>query len=140
LRADGVAGLLVTGRGQFRARLTQVRLDGWRLAAVEEALSRIAFVAVPAGTILVSLPIGEGPSPVWGGIEVRRGEILTLGPGQRAHARTPGRAHWGAIRVPDQELTRYGRALNGARFVVPPVALWRPPPAVVSRSSPIGAG
>jgi len=28
LSADRVAGLLVTGRGQFRARLTQVRLDG----------------------------------------------------------------------------------------------------------------
>ena len=130
LSADGVAGLQVTGRGQLRARLTQVRLDGCRLAAVEEALSRIAFVAVPAGMVLVSFPIGQGPSPVWGGIEVRTGEILTLGPGQRVHARTPGRAHWSAIQVPDQELAQYGCALNGARFVVPPVARWRPPPAV----------
>src|SRR6516165_7919027 len=131
LSADRVAGLLVTGRGQFRARLTQVRLDGWRLAAVEEALSRIAFVAVPAGMVLVSFSIDGGPSPVWGGIEVRTGEILTLGPDQRVHAKTLGSAHWGAIQVPDQQLARYGRALNGARFVVPPVARWRPPPAVV---------
>ena len=50
LSADGVAGLQVTGRGQLRARLTQVRLDGCRLAAVEEQQPRIAFVAVPAGT------------------------------------------------------------------------------------------
>jgi len=131
LSADGVAGLLVTGSGQFRARLTQIRLDGCRLAAVEEALSRIAFVAVPAGMVLVSFSIDGGPSPVWGGIEARTGEILTLGPGQRVHARTPGRAHWGVIRVPGQQLAQYGRALNGARFVVPSVARWRPPPAVV---------
>jgi len=31
LSTDSVAGLLVTGRGQSRARLTQVRLDGWQL-------------------------------------------------------------------------------------------------------------
>jgi AraC-like DNA-binding protein len=130
LSGEGVARLLVTDRGQFRARLTQVRLDGCRLAAVEEAFSRIAFVVVPAGTVLVSFPIAEGPSPVWGGIEVRTGEILTLGPGQRVHARTLGSFHWGAIQVPVQQLAQYGRALNGARFVVPPVARWRPPPAV----------
>src|SRR5215471_580638 len=94
LSADGVAGLLVTGRGQFRARLTQVRLDSWRLAAVEEQQPRIAFVAVPGGTVLVSFPIGEGPSPVWGGIEFQTGEILTLGPGQRVHVKTLGSSHW----------------------------------------------
>src|SRR5215469_2806819 len=131
LSSDGIAGLLVTGRGQFRARLTQVRLDGWRLAAVEEQQPRIAFVAVPGGTVLVSFPIAEGPSPVWGGIEVQTGEILTLGPGQRVHAKTLGSSHWGAIQVPDQQLAQYGRALNGARFVVPPVARWRPALAVV---------
>jgi hypothetical protein len=47
LSADGVAEMLITGRGQFRARLTQVRLERLRLAAVEEAQSRIAFIAVP---------------------------------------------------------------------------------------------
>src|SRR6516164_5583437 len=86
LSADGVAGLLVTGRGQFRARLTQVRLDGWRLTAVEETLSRIAFVTVPAGMQLVSFPIDGGPSPIWGGIEIARGEMITFGPGQQVHA------------------------------------------------------
>src|SRR6516164_2953755 len=90
LSTDGVAGLLVTGRGQFRARLTQVRLDGWRLAAVGEEQSRIAFVAVPASMVLVSFPIGGGPSPVWAGSEIRTGEMITLGAGQRLHARTLG--------------------------------------------------
>ena len=80
LSADGVAGLLVTSRGQFRARLTQLTLDGWRLATVEEEQPRIAFVAVPAGMVLVSFPIGEGPSPVWAGVEIRNGEMITLGP------------------------------------------------------------
>jgi hypothetical protein len=66
LSADGVTTLLVTGHGQFRARLTQVDLEQLRLTAIEESQPRIAFVTVPAGTILVSFPIEEGPSPVWG--------------------------------------------------------------------------
>jgi AraC-like DNA-binding protein len=129
LSADGVVGLLVTGHGPFRARLTQVELDRLRLTAVEEAQSRIAFVTVPAGMVLVSFPIDDGPSPLWGGIEVRTGEMITFGRGQRLHARTLGASRWGAIQVPDQQLARYGRALIGAGFVVPPAARWRPPPA-----------
>jgi len=64
LGADGVVGLLITGRGQFRARLTQVGLNRLQLAAVEEALQRIASIVVPAGMVLVSFPIDRGPSPV----------------------------------------------------------------------------
>jgi hypothetical protein len=90
LSADGVAGLLVTGHGQFTARLTQVELDQLRLTAVEESQPRIAFVTVPAGMVLVSFPIDDGPSPVWGGFEIRTGEMITFGRGQRLHARTLG--------------------------------------------------
>ena len=54
LSADGVAGLLVTGHGQFRARVTQVELDRLRLTAVEEAQPRMAFVTVPAGMVLIT--------------------------------------------------------------------------------------
>jgi hypothetical protein len=40
---DGLLSLLVTGSGQFRARLTQVRSNHLRLLAGDEYLSRIAF-------------------------------------------------------------------------------------------------
>jgi AraC-like DNA-binding protein len=133
LSADGVAGLLITGRGQFRALLTQVRLGGFQLAAVEEKLARIAFVAVPTGMVLVAFPIDGGPSPVWGGIEIRTGEMITFGPGQRLHARTVGPSHWGAIYAPDHQLAQYGRALTGARFAVPAAARWRTPRAAVKQ-------
>src|SRR5215472_14361235 len=129
LSAGGVAGLLVSGRGQFRARMTQVALEGIRLAAVEEQLARIAFVAVPAGIVVVAFQIDGGPSPVWGGTEIRRGEIIAFGPVQRLHARTVGPSHWGAIHAPDHQLAQYGRALTGARFAVPAAARWRTPRA-----------
>jgi len=43
---------------------------------------------------------------------------MTLGPGQRVHARTDGPCRWGIIRLPSEHLTQYGRALRGAGFVV----------------------
>jgi AraC-like DNA-binding protein len=130
LREDGVLGLLITGPGHFRARLTRITLHRLRLLAAEEHLTRIAFVAVPTDTVLVLLPIGGGSSPIWGGIGMRTGEIITLGPDQRVHARTDGPCRWGSIRLPAGELARYGRALRGAGFAVPHlVARWRPPPA-----------
>jgi AraC-like DNA-binding protein len=129
--ADGVAGLLVTGLGQFRARMTQVTLEGLRLTAVEEQLARITFFAVPPGMVLVAFPIDGGPSPVWGGTEIRPREIIAFGPGQRLHARTVGPSHWGAIQVLEQPLADYGCAVAGTRFAVPPAARWRPPAAAV---------
>jgi AraC-like DNA-binding protein len=129
LNADGVVGVLLTERGQFQARVTQVGLKSWRLAAVEEAQARIAFVAVPAGVVLVSFPIDGGPSPIWGGVEIRSREFVAFGPGERLHARTVGACHWGAIHVPEKQLADYGRVLSGGRFAIPPAARWRPPRA-----------
>jgi AraC-like DNA-binding protein len=126
LRADGVLSLLVTGHGQFRARLTQVTLQRLYLSAGDEQLSRIAFVAVPPGTILVALPIGDRPAPIWGGIAMQAGEVLTFGPGEHIHARTGGPCRWGAIRAPSEYLAQYGRALSGAELVIGPAARWRP--------------
>ena len=129
LRADGVAALLVTGPGQFRARLTQISLDRLHLASAEEEVARVALVAVPANTILVSWLVGGKPGPVWGGIEMRAGEMLTLGPGSRVHARTGGPCRWDIIRLPEKELLCYGRAMCGPGLVVPPApAVWRPAP------------
>jgi AraC-like DNA-binding protein len=134
LRADGVAGLLVTGRGQFRARLTQISLDRLRLASAEEEVARVALVAVPAHTILVLWPTGDRPAPVWGGIEMRSGDMLTLGPGNRVHARTGGLCGWSTIRLPDKELLCYGRAVWSPSLFVPPApAIWRPAPAAARR-------
>ena len=130
-REEGCLGLLVTGPGQFRARLAQVRLHGLRLSATEEQLPRIALMAVPADTLLVSLPRGRGPAPIWGGMRIGAGEIMTLGAGRHLHARTDGPCRWGSIWLPASQLVRYGSAMTGAVFAVPSAARWwRPRPAM----------
>jgi AraC-like DNA-binding protein len=129
LLEEGYLGLLVTGPGAFRARLTQVALHRIRLSAAEEYLPRIAVVAVPHDMILVSLANRSGPSPIWGGTETRAGDMITLGPGQRVHMRTGGPCRWTTIRMPEGDFVDYGQALSGTGFDVPPMARWRPPPA-----------
>jgi AraC family ethanolamine operon transcriptional activator len=124
LREEGCLGLLVTGRGAFRARLTQVALHRLRLSAAEEYLPRIALVAVPADMVLIMLPYGNGPRPVWGGIGMRTSDIMTVGAGQRLHTRTDGPSRSGSIWLPAAELVRYGSALTGAIFAVPSAARW----------------
>jgi AraC-like DNA-binding protein len=126
LRADGVLSLLVTGHGRFRARLTELTLHHLCLSAGDEYLPRIAFIAIPADTVLVSLPIGSGPWPIWGGMEMQASEIITLGPDQKIYARTGGPCRWAVIRSPAEDLAQYGRALSGAELVVPPAGRWRP--------------
>jgi hypothetical protein len=55
-RAEGCHGLVVTGRGQFRAQLTQIALHFLHLSAAEEQLARVAFMAVPGDMVLLTFP------------------------------------------------------------------------------------
>lgn len=125
LNGQGVVRFLLTGDGRFQARVTQLLLHRLSLSAGKEDLARIAFVAVPRGMVLVLLGIDQKPAPVCGGIELRAGEIITLGAGQRVHVRTAGPSRWAVIHIPDQDLVRYVRAMSGADFVVPAFARWR---------------
>lgn len=127
LRSEGVLGQLITGQGQFRARLTQVALHRLHLTAGEEQLSRIAFVEVPAATVLVALAVSDGPSPIWGGVETQKNEILTIGPAEHLHARTLGPCRWSTIKAPLRDVLYYGRAIGGTGFAAPHgIAQWRP--------------
>jgi AraC-like DNA-binding protein len=130
LREGGCLGLLVTGPGAFRARLTRIALLQLRLSAAEEHLPRILLLTVPPGTMIVALPGAGEPGPVLGGISMGPREIMTLGPGERLHMRSYGRYRWGAIWLPVTELIRYGSVMIGPAFVVPSGAVrWRLRPA-----------
>jgi len=125
LRAEGVFSLLITGAGEFRARLTQVTLHHLRLSAAEERLSRTALVAVPTDMILVGLARGRASAPIWGGTRLGMDEVMTLAAGQHLHIRTDGPCRWGSIWFPTAKLRSYGSALTGGTFAVPSAARWR---------------
>jgi AraC-like DNA-binding protein len=134
MRAEGFNVLLITGRGEFRAKLIEITLHSLRLSAVEERLARIAFIAVPAGTVRISFPIGNGNAPVCDGIRLQRGEMLIFAPDEQVHVRTDGECRWGSVWVPVRELARYGSALMGCTFAIPAVAQRLQPPPAAGRS------
>jgi AraC-like DNA-binding protein len=134
LRKEGCRGLVVTGRGQFRARLTQITLHRLRLSAAEEQLSRIAFITIPNDVIVTAFPIDDGTAPVGGRVQTRSLEIMVLSPGEQVHLRTDGPRRWGAIWFPVEELAQYGSAMNGVPFVTPAATRhWCPPREAIRR-------
>ena len=127
LRREGCLNLVITGIGRFQARLTQVALEIVDLTAAEEQLSRVVFFGAPADVVLLIFPIGYGTSPLYGGIGLRAGEIMTVGPGVHTHSRVDGIAHWATVHLPVDELIKYGVSLTGAPFTVPPaIQRWQP--------------
>ncbi len=127
LRRQTNVDLLVTEQSHFRGRITQVDLHLLHLAVAHETAPRIAFVSMRPDIVLVLWPIGRPASQIWSGAPSLAGELVILGPGDRAHARTQGASRWAALWMSATDLDRYSqtltgapvRALNGARS-------WRP--------------
>ena len=129
LHAEGVRSLVVAVPGQFQARLTQISLDQVHLAAGEEQLPRIAFVVVPADTLIILFPVGAEASPICGGVAARPGELMMLHPTEQLYARTHSASRWATIRLSADMLVSCGIALTGAAFCLPPtMRCWRPKP------------
>jgi AraC-like DNA-binding protein len=125
---------VITGRGQFRARLTQIKLHRLRLSAAEEQLSRIAFISVPDDIVVAAFPIDDGTAPVGERVRTRSHEIMVLSSGEQLHLRTNGPRRWGAIWFPAEELAQYGSAMIGVPFLAPAATRrWRPPRDAIRR-------
>jgi AraC-like DNA-binding protein len=75
----------------------------------------------------IALPTRNGGLLISGGIVSRVDEIVTHGPGQRMHEPTDGPCHWRTVRLPSRDLLKYGRAMIGRAFDIPPgTCRWRP--------------
>ena len=87
LRRQTDVDLLVTEPRDFRSRITQVGLHLLHLAVAHETAPRIAFVTMRPDTVLVWWPLGRPGSQIWAGVPSLAGEVMTLGPGDRAQDR-----------------------------------------------------
>lgn len=113
--------LVVTGPGDFKARLTWIRLNRVALVRAEERAPRIAFVTLAPGQVFVSLPLHHDPPAMWNGVEMRSGEIVLHGSnGEQIHHRTKGPAGWGLISLASTDSADLGRVL--ARVALSPPA------------------
>jgi AraC-like DNA-binding protein len=111
--------ILVALTPQFKARLTWAELHDLEVLRCEEDFLRVAYVCLAPQLSFVTFPVHSGPVPVWGGTELRPGEIVLHGRGERLHQSTPGSFIWNVIALDPVQLEQYGRALSGKPFSLP---------------------
>jgi AraC-like DNA-binding protein len=136
--AIGISGasftLLLTGSTAFKARLTWLQLRHLHLLSARESVPRIACVTLPPARAFVSLPVSANAALIWGGVELRSGDIVFHSRGERIHQWTKGRSKWGLISLPHRQLALYGKALTGLDLAAPQIGqVIRLPPSVVAR-------
>ncbi len=72
---------MVTGGGPFKATLTRAELGQLRLLRSHEDLASIAYVELRADLAFVSFPTRFNLPPIWGGQELRYGDVVFHGLG-----------------------------------------------------------
>ncbi|HXL32341.1 MAG TPA: hypothetical protein VN968_24065 [Bradyrhizobium sp.] len=95
---DGArVNLIVTGGGDFNARLTWLNLRRLRVLRASENPPRIAFFSLSPAQVFVSFPASTGPPLTYGGVGLQFGDVVFHSRGERMHQRTDGESQWGLI-------------------------------------------
>jgi len=111
---------LVTRAGHFRARLTWMELTDLHLLLARETAPRIAYVSLPTERAFIVFPTHRTSTLICDGVQVRIGDIIFHGLGERFHQRTTNPAAWGSIALPPAWMRAYGRTLAEQDVVPPP--------------------
>ena len=114
--------LVVTGGGQFKAVLTRAELGQLHLLRSREDLASIAYAALRPDLAFVTFPARFRPPPVWGGQELRSGDIVLHGLGEHLHLRTAGSSEKGFIALKPEHLASWGRVLTDEEVIPPTFA------------------
>ena len=126
--------ILIAPSSKFKARLTWAELHDLQVLRCEEDFPRVAYIGLAPQLSFVTFSAQPGPLPVWGGTELRPGEIVLRSRGERLHQRTTGSFVWNVIALGPVWLEKYGRALSGKPFSLPPEGrILRPSPRDMAR-------
>ena len=118
---DASVNFIVTGGGDFNARLTWLHLRRFHVLRACENLSRIAFVSLSPAQVFVSFPTSQGPPLTYSGLRLQFGDVVFHCRGERTHQRTSGESQWGLISLPPEQLAACGKALTGSKITAPPI-------------------
>jgi AraC-like DNA-binding protein len=113
--------LVVTGGGDFKARLTWLNLRHLHVLRGCEMLPRVAYISLAPAQVFVSFPTSDGPPSTYDGVELRLGDFVFHSRGEQAHHWTKGESQWGLISLPPEQLAACGKALTGLKITSPPV-------------------
>lgn len=109
--------LTITGRGDFRARLTKVRLNHLELLGCCEILPRIVHISVPSDRVFLSFPLTA--CSTLNGFAWRRNDLVFHGWAESTYQRSARAHEWGFISLPSEQLASSGEALIGRPIACP---------------------
>jgi AraC-like DNA-binding protein len=112
--------LIVTGGGDFHARLTWLNLRGLYVLRACESLPRIAFFSLSPAQVFVSFPASACSSLTYAGFGLQFGDVVFHSRGERMHQRTNGESQWGLISLPPEQLAACSKALTRLKITSPP--------------------
>ena len=116
---DASVNIIVTGGGDFNARLTWLNLRRLYVLRAFENLPRIAFFSLSPAQVFVSFPASEGLPLTYGGLGLQFGDVVFHSRGERMHQRTDGESQWGLMSLPPEQLAACGKALTGLKLTSP---------------------
>ena len=114
--------LLATSQGALKANLTWAILHSLQLLHSEEDLPRIAYISLAPTLVFVGFATRPDPPMVWGGTELRIGDLILHSLGQRFHQRTTGPCSWSLVGMAPELLEKYSEALSGKPLSLPAAA------------------
>ncbi|MCP3467505.1 helix-turn-helix transcriptional regulator [Bradyrhizobium sp. CCGUVB23] len=131
--ADACINLTITGAGDFKARLTRLKLKDLEVSLCCENLPRFACVSLPTERTFLSFPV-DADSLISDGFTLRSGDVVLHGRGRPTHQQTNGACQWGLIALSPGVLGSCSKALTG-RTITPPHTskILRPAPAEALR-------
>jgi len=118
---DATVNLIVTGGGDFNARLTWLNLRRLHVLRASENMPRIAFFSLPPAQVFVSFPASAGPPLTYSGLGLQFGDVVFHSRGERMHQRTNRESQWGLMSLPPEQLAACGKALTELKITSPPV-------------------
>ena len=107
--------LVFAEQGEFKGRLTWLKLHNFHIFRGRENLSHIAYISLAPNRTLVSFPLASSAPKVWNGVELQPSDIVLHSPGERGHQWSKGTSHWGLISLPSGQLPYYCKTLEIGR-------------------------
>jgi AraC-like DNA-binding protein len=131
--SDARVKLTITGAGDFKARLTRLKLEHLEIHQYCESLPRIAYISLLPERIFLSFPVGTA-SLTCCGFALRNRDMVFHSRGEHVHQHSDGECRWGLISLAPEQLGCSSKALTGQAIAPPPASrILRPSRAEAAR-------
>jgi AraC-like DNA-binding protein len=130
---DAQAEGVITGRGEFRAVSTTIRLDRLSLQRCEETLPRTVYSAVDPTVFGIIFATSPGQQVLINGLELAPDQIIEFRRGSEGHNRSTGACQWGTIALTPEDAAAAGQTIIERELLAPPLTHpVKPPPPLLS--------